>query len=89
MIYNFVSCSITENCPDQNPRLKNWNPGHDREKKVIIKQGDLFRLNGDAAVHSIVIQDGGMSSSFMDLTCLVGKKDVTGNPCLYVCCIYI
>ncbi|XP_015262458.1 PREDICTED: transmembrane protein 2 [Gekko japonicus] len=49
-----------ENCPDQNPRLKNWNPGYDREKKVIIKQGDLFRLNGDATVHSIVIQDGGL-----------------------------
>ncbi|KFQ37908.1 Transmembrane protein 2, partial [Mesitornis unicolor] len=49
-----------ENCPDQNPRLKNWSPGKDPENKVIIKKGDLFRLNLDATVHSIVIQDGGL-----------------------------
>uniref|UniRef100_A0A8C9F591 G8 domain-containing protein n=1 Tax=Pavo cristatus TaxID=9049 RepID=A0A8C9F591_PAVCR len=49
-----------ENCPDQNPRLKNWRPGKDPEKKVIIKKGDLFRLNSDATVHSITIQDGGL-----------------------------
>ncbi|XP_048788468.1 cell surface hyaluronidase isoform X2 [Lagopus muta] len=49
-----------ENCPDQNPRLKNWSPGKDPEKKIIIKKGDLFRLNSDATVHSITIQDGGL-----------------------------
>ncbi|KAJ7422641.1 transmembrane protein 2 [Willisornis vidua] len=49
-----------ENCPDQNPRLKNWSPGKDPEKRVFIKKGDLFRLNSDATVHSIVIQDGGL-----------------------------
>ncbi|XP_013049967.3 cell surface hyaluronidase CEMIP2 [Anser cygnoides] len=49
-----------ENCPDQNPRLTNWSPGKDPEKRVIIKKGDLFRLNSDATVHSIVIQDGGL-----------------------------
>ncbi|XP_063151209.1 inactive cell surface hyaluronidase CEMIP2 isoform X1 [Candoia aspera] len=49
-----------ENCPDQNPRLKNWNPGHDREKRIVLQKGDLFRLNVDATVHSIVIQDGGL-----------------------------
>ncbi|XP_031464614.1 cell surface hyaluronidase [Phasianus colchicus] len=49
-----------ENCPDQNPRLKNWSPGKDPEKRVIIKKGDLFRLNSDATVHSITIQDGGL-----------------------------
>ncbi|NXC70693.1 TMEM2 hyaluronidase, partial [Anhinga anhinga] len=49
-----------ENCPDQNPRLKNWSPGKDPEKRVVIKKGDLFRLNSDATVHSIVIQDGGL-----------------------------
>ncbi|NXU56047.1 TMEM2 hyaluronidase, partial [Turnix velox] len=49
-----------ENCPDQNPRLRNWSPGKDPEKRVFIKKGDLFRLNSDATVHSIVIQDGGL-----------------------------
>ncbi|NXE25720.1 TMEM2 hyaluronidase, partial [Ardeotis kori] len=49
-----------ENCPDQNPRLKNWSPGKDPEKRVFIRKGDLFRLNSDATVHSIIIQDGGL-----------------------------
>uniref|UniRef100_A0A8U7NCF4 hyaluronoglucosaminidase n=1 Tax=Corvus moneduloides TaxID=1196302 RepID=A0A8U7NCF4_CORMO len=49
-----------ENCPDQNPRLKNWSPGKDPEKRVVIRKGDLFRLNSDATVHSVVIQDGGL-----------------------------
>lgn len=58
--FHFPFHYIAENCPDQNPRLTNWNPGHDREKKVVLKQGDLFRLTMDATVHSIVIQEGGM-----------------------------
>ncbi|XP_068782022.1 inactive cell surface hyaluronidase CEMIP2 isoform X1 [Struthio camelus] len=49
-----------ENCPDQNPHLKNWSPGQDPEKRIFIKKGDLFRLDSDATVHSIVIQDGGL-----------------------------
>ncbi|KAM9328953.1 cell surface hyaluronidase CEMIP2 [Gastrophryne carolinensis] len=48
-----------ENCPDQNYFLSNWNPGHDATKRVVIKNGDLFRLQSDATVHSITIQDGG------------------------------
>uniref|UniRef100_A0A8B9NEI8 hyaluronoglucosaminidase n=1 Tax=Accipiter nisus TaxID=211598 RepID=A0A8B9NEI8_9AVES len=55
-----ISKKSDENCPDQNPRLKNWSPGKDPEKRVFIKKGDLFRLNSDATVHSIVIQDGGL-----------------------------
>ncbi|KAM4810556.1 cell surface hyaluronidase CEMIP2 [Rhinophrynus dorsalis] len=49
-----------ENCPDQNYFLSNWNPGHDTTKRVIIKNGDLLRLQSDATVHSITIQDGGV-----------------------------
>ncbi|XP_070287607.1 cell surface hyaluronidase CEMIP2 isoform X2 [Myotis yumanensis] len=49
-----------ENCPDQNPRLRNWDPGQDSAKQVVIKQGDLFRLTSDATVNSVVIQDGGL-----------------------------
>ncbi|XP_031413153.1 cell surface hyaluronidase, partial [Meleagris gallopavo] len=57
---------LKKNCPDQNPRLKNWSPGKDPEKKVIIKKGDLFRLNSDATVHSITIQDGGLNVRVID-----------------------
>ncbi|XP_036594045.1 cell surface hyaluronidase isoform X3 [Trichosurus vulpecula] len=49
-----------ENCPDQNPRLRNWDLKHDPEKQVIIKKGDWLRLNSDVTVNSIVIQDGGL-----------------------------
>nr|KAF6433083.1 cell migration inducing hyaluronidase 2 [Molossus molossus] len=49
-----------ENCPDQNPRLINWDPGQDSAKHVVIKEGDMFRLTSDATVNSIVIQDGGL-----------------------------
>ncbi|XP_029468423.1 cell surface hyaluronidase isoform X2 [Rhinatrema bivittatum] len=49
-----------ENCPDQNYFLTSWNPGHDAEKRIIIKKGDKFLLKSDATVHSIVIQDGGL-----------------------------
>ncbi|XP_038625586.1 cell surface hyaluronidase isoform X1 [Tachyglossus aculeatus] len=49
-----------ENCPDQNPRLRNWDPEQDTEKQVIIKKGDWLRLNSDVTVNSIVIQDGGL-----------------------------
>ncbi|XP_008047252.1 transmembrane protein 2 isoform X2 [Carlito syrichta] len=49
-----------ENCPDQNPRLKSWDPGQDSTKQVVIKEGDMFHLTSDATVNSIVIRDGGM-----------------------------
>ncbi|XP_004464997.2 cell surface hyaluronidase CEMIP2 [Dasypus novemcinctus] len=49
-----------ENCPDQNPCLRNWDPGQDSSKQVVIKEGDLFRLTSDVTVNSIVIQDGGL-----------------------------
>ncbi|KAL2781357.1 cell surface hyaluronidase isoform b [Daubentonia madagascariensis] len=49
-----------ENCPDQNPRLRSWDPGQDSAKQVVIKEGDMFRLTSDVTVNSIVIQDGGL-----------------------------
>ncbi|XP_032722513.1 cell surface hyaluronidase isoform X3 [Lontra canadensis] len=49
-----------ENCPDQNPRLRNWDPGQDSAEQVVIKEGDMFRLTSDATVNSVVIQDGGL-----------------------------
>lgn len=50
---------FVENCPDQNPRLRNWDPGQDSAKHVVIREGDMFRLTSDATMDSIVIQDGG------------------------------
>ncbi|XP_072373475.1 cell surface hyaluronidase isoform X1 [Scyliorhinus torazame] len=49
-----------ENCPDQNFKLKDWNPGHNKQQQIIIKKGDNFRLVSSASAHSIVIQHGGV-----------------------------
>uniref|UniRef100_A0A8C5WC76 hyaluronoglucosaminidase n=1 Tax=Leptobrachium leishanense TaxID=445787 RepID=A0A8C5WC76_9ANUR len=59
-----------ENCPDQDFFLYNWNPGHDATKSVVIKKGDRFRLQSDATLHSLTIQDGGV---------LVFEDDANGS----------
>lgn len=81
---SWISHYIAENCPDQNPRLKNWSPGKDTEKRVFIKKGDMFRLNSDATVHSIVIQDGGMKwqdEHHASVYCMVFTSVITWKMC--------
>uniref|UniRef100_A0A671VUA7 hyaluronoglucosaminidase n=1 Tax=Sparus aurata TaxID=8175 RepID=A0A671VUA7_SPAAU len=48
-----------ENCPDHNPSLSSWNPGHQPEKAVFVRSGHLFRLDASATFHSLTIQSGG------------------------------
>lgn len=62
--------AVDGNCPDQNYFLSNWSPGQDVEKRVVISAGEKFRLKSDAAVHSIIIKDGGL---------LVFADDVEGS----------
>ncbi|XP_061674010.1 cell surface hyaluronidase [Syngnathoides biaculeatus] len=50
---------LDENCPDHNPSLSNWNPGHQPEKAIVVRRGDLFRLESSATFHSLTIQSGG------------------------------
>ncbi|TMS03907.1 Cell surface hyaluronidase [Larimichthys crocea] len=50
---------LDENCPDHNPSLSSWNPGHQPEKAVVIRRGHLFRLESSATFHSLTIQSGG------------------------------
>lgn len=66
-----------ENCPDHDPSLSGWNPGHQPEKAVIIKRGHLFRLEASATFHSLTIQSGGKHTSVHDvlrsiLSCNIG-----------------
>ncbi|MGH0122221.1 UNVERIFIED_CONTAM: hypothetical protein FKN15_017545 [Acipenser sinensis] len=65
---------LDENCPDHNPALSSWNPGQDPQKTVIIRKGDLFRLDSPATVHAIIIQKGGVLV-FADET--EGFKNIT------------
>uniref|UniRef100_A0A8C3AVC6 hyaluronoglucosaminidase n=1 Tax=Cyclopterus lumpus TaxID=8103 RepID=A0A8C3AVC6_CYCLU len=50
---------LDENCPDHNPSLSSWNPGHQPEKAVIVRRGHLLRLDASATFHTLTIQSGG------------------------------
>ncbi|KAH0620014.1 hypothetical protein JD844_014512 [Phrynosoma platyrhinos] len=46
-------------CPDLDPELELWNPGHDEDNRVNISQGQKLLLSSSATVHSIHITNGG------------------------------
>lgn len=50
---------LDENCPDHNPSLSSWNPGHQPNKAIVVRRGDLFRLEASATFLSLTIQSGG------------------------------
>ncbi|XP_061584916.1 cell surface hyaluronidase [Cololabis saira] len=50
---------LVENCPDHNPSLSSWNPGHQPDKAVVVRKGHLFRLEASATFLSLTIQSGG------------------------------
>ncbi|XP_068166086.1 cell surface hyaluronidase [Antennarius striatus] len=50
---------LDENCPDHNPSLSSWNPGHQPEKVVVISRGQLVRLESSATFKSLTIRSGG------------------------------
>jgi len=58
-----------ENCPDHDPSLSSWKPGHQPEKAFVLRSGHRLRLEESATVHSITIQSGG--KDFDDLKSLV------------------
>ncbi|XP_015198406.2 inactive cell surface hyaluronidase CEMIP2-like isoform X3 [Lepisosteus oculatus] len=49
-----------DRCPDKNPYLLSWRPGHDGSRKVVIGAGLFLKLESSATVHSIVIEGGGV-----------------------------
>ncbi|XP_062998620.1 cell migration-inducing and hyaluronan-binding protein [Elgaria multicarinata webbii] len=46
-------------CPDLDPELELWDPGHDEGNRVNISRGQKLLLSSSATVHSIVITNGG------------------------------
>uniref|UniRef100_A0A3B4YHV6 hyaluronoglucosaminidase n=1 Tax=Seriola lalandi dorsalis TaxID=1841481 RepID=A0A3B4YHV6_SERLL len=50
---------LDENCPDHNPSLSGWNPGHQPDKAVVVRRGHLLRLDSSATFYSLTIQSGG------------------------------
>uniref|UniRef100_A0A8K9XKK9 hyaluronoglucosaminidase n=1 Tax=Oncorhynchus mykiss TaxID=8022 RepID=A0A8K9XKK9_ONCMY len=65
---------LDENCPDHSPSLSSWNPGHNPEKAMVVRGGDLFRLDSSATFYSLTIQSGGRVV-FADNT--EGSKNIT------------
>ncbi|KAM4602789.1 cell migration-inducing and hyaluronan-binding protein [Polymixia lowei] len=51
--------SIQAACPDKEPGLQPWNPGHSEEHRVTIAYGRKVLLTSSATVHSIEIHSGG------------------------------
>uniref|UniRef100_A0A7M4FDZ0 Cell migration inducing hyaluronidase 1 n=1 Tax=Crocodylus porosus TaxID=8502 RepID=A0A7M4FDZ0_CROPO len=54
-----VSTESAAVCPEQDPDLKPWNPGHNEDNRVEITNGKKFLLSSSATVHSIHITSGG------------------------------
>ncbi|XP_068594477.1 cell surface hyaluronidase [Brachionichthys hirsutus] len=50
---------LDENCPDHNPSLSSWNPGHQPQRAVVISRGQLVRLESSASFQSLTIRSGG------------------------------
>uniref|UniRef100_A0A667Y2M7 hyaluronoglucosaminidase n=1 Tax=Myripristis murdjan TaxID=586833 RepID=A0A667Y2M7_9TELE len=50
---------LDENCPDHNPTLSSWNPGHQPERAMVVHRGSYLRLDGSATFRSLTIQSGG------------------------------
>lgn len=46
-------------CPDKDPELEIWNPGHNQGNHIEIRNGRKLLLSSSATVHSIHIMDGG------------------------------
>lgn len=49
----------SENCPDHNLTLSDWNPGQNPRKAVVVRNGQRFKLMASATLYSLTIQSGG------------------------------
>lgn len=57
--FSGATSAVATECPDQNPELQPWNPGHDRNHQIHIGHGRKLLLTSSATVHSITISEGG------------------------------
>ncbi|TKS70348.1 Cell migration-inducing and hyaluronan-binding protein [Collichthys lucidus] len=56
--------SIQAACPDKEPGLQPWMPGHSEDHRVTIGYGRKVLLTTSATVHSIEILNGGTPEFF-------------------------
>uniref|UniRef100_A0A8C8IN51 G8 domain-containing protein n=1 Tax=Oncorhynchus tshawytscha TaxID=74940 RepID=A0A8C8IN51_ONCTS len=76
LIHSLTSGDVLDgNCPDHSTSLSSWNPGHNPEKAMVVRRGDLFRLDSSATLYSLTIQSGGRLVVFADNA--EGSKNIT------------
>ncbi|XP_019623379.1 PREDICTED: transmembrane protein 2-like, partial [Branchiostoma belcheri] len=46
-------------CPDADPTLTPWNPGHDPTARVVVGRGQNYLLQSSATFYSLEVKDGG------------------------------
>eukprot|EP00058_Branchiostoma_floridae_P009022 XP_002594510.1 hypothetical protein BRAFLDRAFT_124969 [Branchiostoma floridae] len=49
----------SHDCPDVDPTLTPWSPGHDVTAQVVVGRGQNYLLQSSATFHSLEITDGG------------------------------
>uniref|UniRef100_A0A8B9RCD7 Cell migration inducing hyaluronidase 2 n=1 Tax=Astyanax mexicanus TaxID=7994 RepID=A0A8B9RCD7_ASTMX len=69
-----ISFFRSKNCPDQDLTLRNWNPGQNPKKAVVVGSGERLRLASSATLQSLTILSGG-SVVFADNK--DGSKNIT------------
>eukprot|EP00058_Branchiostoma_floridae_P001602 XP_002587090.1 hypothetical protein BRAFLDRAFT_242699 [Branchiostoma floridae] len=55
-----VVISISLGCPDADPTLTPWNPGHDETAQVFVGSGQNYLLQSSATFLSLYVEDGGI-----------------------------
>ncbi|KAL2091959.1 hypothetical protein ACEWY4_011757 [Coilia grayii] len=65
---------LDENCPDHNPSLSSWSPGHDPQRVLVVQSGQKLLLDANATLFSLTIKSGGMVV-FADNS--AGTKNIT------------
>ncbi|OCT89718.1 hypothetical protein XELAEV_18018337mg [Xenopus laevis] len=55
----FVTLGYTGTCPEDDPQLKPWSPGHNEDNHVNINGTTKLLLTSSATVHSVHITEGG------------------------------
>ncbi|KAI8511091.1 hypothetical protein Bbelb_101910 [Branchiostoma belcheri] len=61
VLLGLVTVALCQNqeCPDADPTLTPWNPGHDPTAQVVVGRGQNYLLQSSATFYSLEVKDGG------------------------------
>ncbi|XP_019627189.1 PREDICTED: cell migration-inducing and hyaluronan-binding protein-like [Branchiostoma belcheri] len=80
-----LSQDTVSGCPDVDPTLTPWNPGHDPTAQVVVGRGQNYLLQSSATFYSLNIKDGGrvvfadFGSASSDEIVLRSREVIVGN----------